>query len=697
MHKYTTTALVCTVLFLGAPTSWAAQKTLQAVRTETAPKIDGYIEEVWAQADSATCFIQQAPNEGEPATEKTVAYLLYDDQNIYVAFKCYDSQPEKLDRRAGRRDGQEGDMVLLLLDTFNDNITGYLFGVNSCNVQNDARVSLDGFSKDWSWDGVWFSVVRLTDFGYTVEMGIPFKNIRYKQDSSEWGIDFFRSISRKGENDWWSFQRSGVALEVSRAGRLVGIHPPKAEVSHLEVYPVGLVKYEKPSSSPEAGFDLAWHPTSSTNLMLTVKPDFAQVEADPYTVNLTKYPTYLSERRPFFIEGAEVFQTPMRLFYSRRIGKGGLPGGRKVPIITALKLTGRSGRFTLGAIGAMTRRTEYTGGVEPQSYYSVLRLKRQVFHNSELGLLYAGKNWEGGFNGTVGFDGDLRKEGFDLGFQLARSTRKNAEANYAGYLSLFWRAGDFAAVVDYKNIGENFDINGVGFEPKRGTESLNFTIGYISPKETEAFKWFCLTMGMMSYREYGQHSPGIGIGPKFQAGLKNNWQFSNTLLYKRWYEAGQWYNDIFTENKISTDPSKPLCGNLGFWYHSKRYNWRRRYLASMSALWGGLTWRPNPKLKLRLSTDATVEFKPDGSLEKISWILHPTVSWALTHNLYLRLWNEPNFDTDIHRSNILLSWNFLPKSWVYFALNNTWDNSEGNMRLKDRVIVLKVRYLFALL
>ena len=696
MKKYIITLLTWIPLFFNPQVSMGVEKTLRAVRTETAPKIDGYIEEVWSQADSATDFIQQAPNEGEPATEKTVAYLLYDDQNIYVAFKCYDSQPEKLDPTAGRRDGQEGDMVLLLLDTFNDNITGYLFGVNSCNVQNDARVSLDGFSKDWSWDGVWFSVVRVTDFGYTVEMGIPFKNIRYKQDSSEWGIDFFRSISRKGENDWWSFQRSGVALEVSRAGRLVGIHPPKAEVSHLEVYPVGLVKYEKPSTSPEAGFDLAWYPSSSTNLRLAVNPDFAQAEADPYTVNLSKYPTYLAEHRPFFVERAEVFQTLLNLFYSRRIGKG-LPGGKKVPIISALKFTARPGRFTIGVIGAMTRRTEYTGGVEPQSYYSVLRLKRQVFHNSELGLLYAGKNWEGGFNGTVGFDGDLRKEGFDLGFQLAGSTRKNAEANYAGYLSLFWRAGDFAAVLDYKNIGENFDINGVGFEPKRGTESFNFTIGYISPKETEAFKWFCLSMGMMSYREYGQHSPGIGIGPKFQAGFKNNWQFSNTLLYKRWYEAGQWYNDIFTENKISTDPSKPLGGNLGFWYHSKRYNWRRRYLASMSALWGGLTWRPNPKLKLRLSTDATVEFKRDGSLEKISWILHPTVSWALTHNLYLRLWNEPNFDTDIHRSNILLSWNFLPKSWVYFALNNTWDNSEGNMRLKDRVIVLKVRYLFALL
>ena len=534
MKKYIITLLTWIPLFINPQVSVGVEKTLQAVRTETAPKIDGYIEEVWTQADSATGFIQQAPNEGEPATEKTVAYLLYDDQNIYVAFKCYDSRPEKLDLRAGRRDGQEGDAVVLFLDTFNDNITGYFFEVNACNVQSDAFLTADR-TFNASWDGVWFSAVTLTDFGYVVEMKIPFTSMRWKEDLSEWGIDFSRYVTRKQERDWWGFQRQ-EGFRVSRAGRLVGIHPPKAEVSHLEAYPVGLVRYEKPSSSPEVGFDLAWYPTSSTNLMLTVKPDFAQVEADPYRVNLTKYPTYLSERRPFFIEGAEVFQTRMRLFYSRRVGKGGLPGGRKVPIITALKLTGRSGRFTFGAIGAMTRRTEYTGGVEPQSYYSVLRLKRQVFHNSELGLLYAGKNWEGGFNGTVGLDGWLRKGDFVLALQLARSRQEDAEDDYAGDLALGWRIGDFIIDGNYKNVGRDFDISGVGFEPQRGTERFSFYYTYFPSREKRPFKWFYLSFGMMGHREYVDPGPGIGVGPKFEAMLANNWEISVNLLYKRWYE-----------------------------------------------------------------------------------------------------------------------------------------------------------------
>lgn len=145
-----------------------------------------------------------------------------------------------------------------------------------------------------------------------------------------------------------------------------------------------------------------------------------------------------------------------------------------------------------------------------------------------------------------------------------------------------------------------------------------------------------------------------------------------------------------------SDWSKPIAGSCGFRYNSQAYNHRRKYLAPNGYGDFDLRWRVNPRLSLGVTVNNTTEFKPGGSVEKVNWISHPTLGWALSKDLYLRVWSEPNTDTQIHRLNLLFSWNFMPKSWVYLAFNESRDNTEKNWRLEDRIIVAKVRYLLLL-
>ncbi|MBI4722145.1 MAG: carbohydrate binding family 9 domain-containing protein, partial [Candidatus Stahlbacteria bacterium] len=274
--------------------------------------IDGSIDSIWHSITSIDSFTQWNHNEGKSSTESTKVYICSDKQNIYVAFQCFDSEPDKIDIKITPRDYWMGDQVWIMLDTFGDKTTAYDFGVTAGGVQSDDRVLRDGRKTDASWDGVWYSAAKITDYGYNVEMKIPFKTLRFKPGLTEWGINFFRYISRKNESVSWAPLKQSEGIRVSRCGILKGINPGRQGL-HLEVYPVGLASYELNSIHPQAGLDFNWCFTSS-QLSCTTYPDFAQIEADPYTMNLSKYETYFQERRPFFIESQEVFNTPIKLF-----------------------------------------------------------------------------------------------------------------------------------------------------------------------------------------------------------------------------------------------------------------------------------------------------------------------------------------------------------------------------------------------
>jgi len=424
------------------------QKTVQAVRANGLIKIDGILEEKVWQNQGYSDFTQSDPEDGAQPTEKTEVWVAYDEKALYVAACLYDSQPELIKSRLGRRDDfVESDWFIFAVDPYYDKRTGFQFAVNPAGSIVDWTLFNDEWN-DTTWDGVWEWKAIINEKGWCVEIRIPYNQLRFpKKEEYVWGVNFRRVIERKNEKVgfvWVPKEDSGY---VSRFAKLVGINGIRPG-RHIEFLPytVGHAQYSpeetgNPFKTGEkylgnTGFDVKIGLKSNLTLDATVNPDFGQVEVDPAVINLSAYETYYSEKRPFFIEGSTIFSqfgqggatsqasiswSSPTFFYSRRIGRApqgfvtrsgyvNLPD--RSTILGAFKLTGKLGSgWNIGFINALAAR-EYaeidSGGegfkeeVEPFSYYGVLRVQRE-FNEGKQGL---------GFIATSVFR-DLRDENLE--------------------------------------------------------------------------------------------------------------------------------------------------------------------------------------------------------------------------------------------------------------------------------------------
>jgi hypothetical protein len=397
---------------------------VQAVRTAEPIRIDGHLDDgAWQSATPASAFRQMDPKEGEPATEKTELRVAYDAEALYVGFRLFDGEPKRIVRRLSRRDDEsDADYVKLYLDPRLDHQTGAVFLVTAAGVQADAVLFNDSWD-DSSWDAVWESAVSVDDQGWSAELRIPFSQLRFSSGSAQtWGINAARFIQRKNETDWLELvpkKESGIASRMAHVSGLDGLRPRRA----FSLLPYAVARSEHVSaergnpfndgSRQFGGFgaDLKYGITSNVTLDATINPDFGQVEVDPAVVNLSQYETFFQERRPFFIEGAQIFSNFGRngannfwgfnrsepdLFYSRRIGRspqGGVDaefvdGADATTILGAAKVTGKTSKgWSLGLLDAVTAN-EYARTVsgaregrvlvEPLTNYAVGRAHRDL-------------------------------------------------------------------------------------------------------------------------------------------------------------------------------------------------------------------------------------------------------------------------------------------------------------------------------
>jgi len=684
------------LFFLFASGGLAQEKpTIEAKLTTIRPKIDGRIEPIWFLGDSAKNFIQQRPDEGKPATESTTVYLLYDPENLYVAFKCYCRNRKEINRQVIPRDNYGGDRVGLLLATFEDQKTGYYFVVNAGGVQADYTVTDDFRNWDFSWDGIWYSCARLTDFGYCVEIAIPFRSIRYQPNLTEWGINFIRYIAINDEQSYWSSQPR-QAVRVSLSGRLIGIKPFVLG-ANLEIYPVFLSRYEerdKTEIKPDAGLDVSWSLGSAGTFRLTTNPDFAQIEADPSQINLGKYELWYPERRPFFIEDAELFSTPIKTFYSRRIGKP-LPNDKVVPIIAGAKFTAKLANMDVGFLDVLCQKVNYEiDGLfynEPLSYYRVLRLRK----NSNLGLHYATKVNEDYTNTTFGIDGAFHQQDLEVKVQTTGakfSSQKGTKLDWAEYANINYEGKHASAYTQFLNIPKDFDLSGVGFIAYRGWD---FNCGF-GPNfyNLGLVRSLATNVGFNYSKEFNEPVNTYGGNFYINSNYDNNWGNWLGFHYSRDYEMAVTYHKYSGEFGFWTADAKPLILSGGLWATNKEYNYRRNYFAANGNFYLQLTGRFHPSLKTALNVNNVTEWDTAGKIAAVSWILRPSINYALTRDLQLRIYSELNFDTRVHYFNLLLSWNFKPKSWVYLAFNESHNGAESNFPLIARITVVKIRYLF---
>ena len=400
--------------------------------------LDGKLTEPIWQKEPVKEFVQKYPNEGNPASEPTNVWVAFDNEYIYVAAKLYDSKPELIDASIARRDNYfSSDWFAFYVDPYNDKKTGYFFAVNAGGTMLDGVLFNDSWD-DWSWDGIWETKTTIDKDGWTVEMRIPFSQMRFNHaDVMTWGVNFYREIKRNNEKSFYVMVPKAESGFVSRFALLEGLNGINPK-QRFETMPYVVQKaqylvhdqndpfYKSNQYKTSVGADFKIGIGSNLNIDATINPDFGQVEVDPAVINLSAFESYFNEKRPFFIEGMDNFYFGIggannnwgfnfgwpELFYSRRIGRSprgnisdaefaNYPGETR--ILGAAKLTGKLNESTtLGAISAITERTYATlwnsgtrtnEEIEPLTYYNVLRSKKEFNEGRQsLGFMFTSVN-----------------------------------------------------------------------------------------------------------------------------------------------------------------------------------------------------------------------------------------------------------------------------------------------------------------
>ena len=416
-----------------AAPSPAVPAAIHAVRLTVPIKIDGILDEAVWQGPGVDRFIQREPQQDSAPSERTVVWVAFDDEALYVAARMYDSHPDSVRAVLARRDRwAESDRFNVYIDSYNDDRSGFFFGLNAAGTQYDGTMFNDEWDDD-SWDGVWTGSARRDAEGWTAEFRIPYSELRFHPSASQiWGINFNRFIDRKNERDFVVFTPRNGSGYVSRFPDLVGLeglHPPRRLAvmpyvttrQHIAAAPAGDPFFDGSQTNASIGADAKVGIGSNLTVDATVNPDFGQVEVDPAFVNLSDAEFVFQEKRPFFVEGSNTFSFGQggannfwgfnwggpSFFYSRRIGRSprgdasgdfvDMPSGTR--ILGAAKLTGKvGGTANLGVLTALTRRefartsTAGVGGrseVEPLASYTVARLQNE-FNGGRQGLGFIG-------------------------------------------------------------------------------------------------------------------------------------------------------------------------------------------------------------------------------------------------------------------------------------------------------------------
>lgn len=472
--------------------------TIRAIRLSEPLQLDGRLdEEIYQSTKAIDGFIQTLPDEGAPVSERTEAYVFFDDEYIYVSGRMWDSAPpDQWVANEMRRDTsqlRQNDVFGVLLDTFHDLRNGYNFYTNPLGARADQVVTDEG-NPNLDWNPVWEARTGRFDGGWTVELGIPFKSIRYQQSAGQtWGIQIRRGIRRKNE---WAHVTAVPAstggaqgiLRVSSGGTLVGLEPPPVS-ANIEIKPYAIAgistdRLSTPAKDNEfdrdIGIDAKYGVTANLTADLTVNTDFAQVDVDEQQVNLTRFSLFFPEKREFFLEGQSNFnfgttfgtarpggdQNPI-VFFSRQIG---IANGLPVPIAGGGRVTGRIGAFNVGALSIRTRESD-DADVDATTF-SVVRVRRDVLQRSTIGMIATDRRYGGvdaASNQVIGADAAFRLfQDVEVNANYLRSRTTDVEGDGESYAGQFRYSGDLYGVEAARlKVGDAFQP-GIGFVSRTG-------------------------------------------------------------------------------------------------------------------------------------------------------------------------------------------------------------------------------------
>jgi hypothetical protein len=718
------------------------------INPSEAPKIDGKFDDpVWKKGKVLTNFFQRDPLPGEPATEKSEVYILYDRENLYVGCRFYDSHPENIIRELRRREEIEtSDRIELFFDTFHDHRTGYKFSMNPYGVQMDEQRYNDD-QRNGSWDAIWESGADIDSVGWVAEFKIPFFNMRFPDEEEQiWGFNLQREIRYKAERINWkpvSFDDRATSIRMSKLGHLVGIkgiHPGRK----FELRPYGLSGMSETDvvsakGKNETGFDLKYGVTSNITLDLTVNPDYAQVEADVLEINLTRYPTRFPEKRDFFLEGRGIFETPpVELYYSRRIGANG-------DILWGTKLSGiTKGGVEYGFIGSQTGDWNYFGiesknNNKDKALFGIGRLRKGFQNGSSIGLMVTDKEKDKDYSRIFGLDGlILYKSKYITNFQVSSSLNSGLLKNNNSYfLEINRMANPWSGRIVIRREEPDYDVNSTGYLAKelhRGFQKVRGWLIYSPLIEKKGIRQFSI----LSAGEIGEDIltndyiddwknkfPEAFIDEKYINGkLKpDNWSFdqgyniraTNEMTLGFWYviskenELTETYNSNRKGFNISTPKTgkiQKISGNVGSDWGTF-YNFAQKYVGSSHNFnVSGTSWIIS-NFGLELTGQYTKTFDPDEVLDGKHIRVSMRNTYLITKDFFVRLFTQGRWGTTYYNEknitnnylvSFLLGWEFHSGSWFYLAYNEGREDfnspyiQQRDFMLTDRVLIAKIYY-----
>ncbi len=614
---------------------------IAAVRTAEAPVIDGVIEEdEWEDAPVVSDFVQFQPERGRPSPFRTEVWMLYDSVGLYVAVRALD--PDPVIAQLTRRDAalNEDDAFAVLLDTHLDRQSAYFFAFNPLGTQADLRVVNDGRTQDASWDAPWTVRARVTEEGWEAELAIPFSSMRYDPGPDRtWGVNFVRGRRRTFDLSHWAGPVDN-AYQVSTAGTIHGLDLPRPP-RRVEGIVYGLSRLQE-GEDPfwDGGVDLSWALTPGISLVGTVNPDFATIEADREQVNLTRFELNLPEKRPFFLEGSELFRQRIQTFYSRRIAD--ISGGGR--------LVGRQGPWTLAFLGADADAV--VSGDTVGAAYAVGRVQRDLGRSS-VGVTWAERRSDGGGQGSAGLDATLFfSRTLGLTGQLVRSYGPWGDGRWGWFLRPSYDSPTGHVHVRYTHLGDRFgdNVNAIGFvrdDDRREVDSavqktLWFGEGFLEQMEYRSN--YNIYWGQDGTRRSWQVDQGLGIQ------LRNRWSFAvdHTEEFKRFEKD---FRNRATGLELGYNTREYRSANVGV-------EFGRNFDADFRLLTAGARLKPTPQSSVEYQLQRLV-LDPDPE-EEGTWIHVVRASQFFTTDLYLQVFYQTNSVIDRRNLQAVFVYRYAP-------------------------------------
>ncbi len=697
---------------------------IPAVQVERGPNVDGVLDDaVWASAAIIDDFVQQEPNEGAPASERTEVRILYDAQTLYLGVRAYDSNPDAVTATEMRRDSNrilDEDNFQIILDTFMDSRSAYMFVTTPLGAQLDQQVSNEGegsrgggassnINKDW--DGVWSVSARRDAEGWIAEIAIPMVTLRFPESSTQsWGINLMRNIGRKNEQAFWApIPRAYGITRVSLAGTLDELQSLNRG-RDLRIKPFVTSGASRVSQGGVAdddlqgdiGLDVKYGVTAGLNLDVTVNTDFAQAEVDDEQVNLTRFPLFYPEKRDFFLENAGQFNVGsatsqnrvVDLFFTRRIGLYGRDSN--VPIVAGARLTGKIGR---NDISVMDVQTESAFGVSGENFL-VTRYSRNFLSRSRAGALFINREETNGshYNRTYAVDFALAPHPSisAVGFLAKTQTEGLTGGDMGGYANVTWLDQNWRIFGEYADFQDDFNPE-VGYLPRNGVRTSKIHLentprpGILGIRDMSPM-WNITYTTDQQNRLVSRRLHHM-VGTRFNNGA------NLTIWYNDYFER---LDNPFAFNGVPVAAGDYRFGELYFAFSSnpaRRMYYRLSY--SPQDFYDGKRTDYSTSVGLRLNDQLSTEASYSRNEVDLSQggfdvdLASLRIDFALSPTMTLRAISQYNSSTDQFGTSARFRYTYRPGSDIYVVYDELRRDPTGLPLYKERRLILKLTHLLS--